>query len=436
MPKLFEPNLVLRFTQRKKIGKRNSILIRVFSAIHLTQQINKTVMKAKMIFLTIVILITSKLGLAETIAVTNLNTTGLDVTPILAAKMARLELVKLEKYTVLDEFDMAEVMEQNSAYRSCYGKTCLIELGEKLKVDYVLSGSVDGLANKIVVTIKLIDVNNKILKSTKSVEFDNQEAELQRMLGIVIQEMLGIMPDAVTKTQLEFKNEVITSNNVGRMNNSGPRMGISYVGYGDINEFFTRRESQGGLDIVPVMTNLGYQFEAQYIGTEHFSALGELIINVGGMEQGHFFPSVTLLNGFRFGNGGWEFAFGPSIGARKTTKGIVDEQGNYFRSSEWDAKHYEAWHTNSANVNQTTGDVYVPYVAVDESLYSRTLDSRGNTEFNASWMMAFGRTFKSGALNIPLNLYYSSNSYGGIFGASIGFNVNKSKKSINNSYSK
>lgn len=388
-------------------------------------------MKTKMIFLSLVILMTSRLAFAETVAVTNLNTTGLHITPVLAAKMARLELVKLEKYTVLDEFDMAEVMEQNPEYKTCYGKTCLIELGEKLKVDYVLSGSVDGLGNKIVVTIKLIDVNNKVLKSTKSVEFDNQELELQRMLGIVIQEMLGVAPDPITKTQLEFKNEVITSNNVGRMNNSGPRMGISYVGYGDMNEFFTRRESQGGLDIVPMMTNLGYQFEAQYIGTEHFSALGELIFNVGGMEQGQFFPSLTLLNGFRFGNGGWEFAFGPSIGLRKTTTGIIDEQGNYYRSSEWSSMHYNDWYTNPENVDQTTGDVLNPYIGVDESVYSRTLDKRGNTEFNASWMMAFGRTFKSGALNIPLNIYYTSNSYGGVFGASVGFNVNKSKKTIN-----
>ncbi|MBK6526803.1 MAG: hypothetical protein IPG07_15360 [Crocinitomicaceae bacterium] len=45
--------------------------------------------------------------------------------------------------------------------------------------------------------------------------------------------------------------------------------------------------------------------------------------------------------------------------------------------------------------------------------------------------MAFGRTFRSGALNIPVNIYYSSNKFGGVIGASIGFNVNKRIKAIN-----
>jgi len=388
-------------------------------------------MKTKIIFLSMMFFFTSNLMFAETIAVANLNSTGLHVTPELAAKMARLELVKLEKYTVLDEFDMSEAMTQNADYSECYGKTCLIEFGQKLKVDYILSGSVIGLGNKIVVTIKLIDVNNKMLKSTKSIEFDNQEAELQRMIGIVIRELHGLPADVQTKAQLEFKNEMITSNNVGRMNNSGPRMGLAYVGFGEMNEFFLRKESMGGLGILPIMTNLGYQFESQYIGTENFSALGELIFNVAGMEQGHFFPSVTLLNGFRFGDAGWEFAFGPSLGVRKTTVGFMDSDGTYYRESEWNTKRYNEWSADPANVDPVTGDVLVPFVETDESVFSRTLDKRGNTEFNASWIMAFGRTFRSGALNIPVNIYYSSNSYGGILGASVGFNVNKSKKSIN-----
>jgi len=408
MPKFIKPSLILRFPQGKKRSQRNSILVWVFTAIHLTQQIKNTVMKTKMIYLCMAFLLITNVVRAETIAVTNFNCSGLFVTPELAAKMARLELVKLEKYTVLDEFDMSEVLAQNPQYGTCYGKTCLIEIGEKLKVDYIMSGSIDGLGNKIVVTIKLIDVNNKVLKTTKSLEFDNQEAELQRMIGIVIQEMLGAPVDAITKTLLEFKNEMITSNNVGRMNNSGPRIGASYVAFGEMNEFFMRNEARGGLGCLPMMSNFGYQFEEQYIGTENFSALAELIFNVGGMEQGNFIPSLALLNGFRFGEGGWEFAFGPSIGFRKTSKGHF-ENGIYYTSSEY------------GSLNP----------AANQTIYKRHLDARGDIEFSANWVMAFGRTFKSGALNIPLNLYYSSNKYGGVIGASIGFNVNKSKTNIN-----
>lgn len=388
-------------------------------------------MKTKWMITSLLLLILSIVTKAETIAVTNFSTTGMGVSPEIAAKLARLEMVKMDKYSVLDEFDMAEVIESNSEYAYCYGKACLVEIGEKLGVDYVLSGSVDALGPKIVVTLKLIDVANKALKSTRTMEFDNQESELQRMIGIVLYEMHGLTPDPIIKSQLSFKNEVITSNNVGRMNNSGPRVGMAYVGFGELNRYFTRKESQGGLGIQPFMTNIGYQFEAQYIGTENFSALGELVVNVGGMEQGQFIPSLTLLNGFRFGKAGWEFAFGPSFGIRKTSMGLFDLDGKFYSQSDWEAKSYDSWRANPLNVDQVTGEVLIPYSEPDASLYTRVLDNRGRSELSANWIMAFGRTFRSGALNIPVNLYYSSNQYGGILGASVGFNVNKRIKAIN-----
>ena len=45
--------------------------------------------------------------------------------------------------------------------------------------------------------------------------------------------------------------------------------------------------------------------------------------------------------------------------------------------------------------------------------------------------MAIGRTFRAGALNIPVNVFYSSSRGGGMVGASVGFNVEKKKKRIN-----
>jgi hypothetical protein len=47
------------------------------------------------------------------------------------------------------------------------------------------------------------------------------------------------------------------------------------------------------------------------------------------------------------------------------------------------------------------------------------------------FLMAFGRTFKAGALNIPVNIFYSSRKGGGIAGVNVGFNVTKNKTTIN-----
>lgn len=381
--------------------------------------------------MSLMIMMSSWLTKAETMAVINFTTKGIKTKSDLVAKMARLEMNKGGKFQVMDEFDMNERIQSDTNLAGCYGKNCLIALGEKLNVDYVLSGSVEGMMDKIVVTAKLIDVRDKSLKSSHTVEFVQNEEELQRMISIVLTELMGSTADATIKGQLIFKHDVITTANVGRLNNSGPRVGVSYVIPSDLSDFFMRKESQGGLGIQPFMTNIGYQFEAQYIGTENFSALGEVIFNVGGMEQGQFIPSLALLNGFRFGSAGWEIAFGPSLTLRRTSMGLFDESDRYYTATEWEAIKLEEWKNTPTNFDPISGDVLNPFVAPDQSLYSRTLDKRGATNLTANWVMAFGRTFRSGALNIPVNLYYSSNKYGGIVGASVGFNVTKRNRSIN-----
>jgi hypothetical protein len=262
----------------------------------------------------------------SSIAVTNPSVNGLFVTPTIASKLIRLELVKLNLYNVYDEFDMAEAFKKNPEFeKNCVSKTCLIELGKELNVDYVASGSFDGLGDKIVLTIKIIDVKNNTIYKTGTKEFDNQEAELQRMTEILLQEIHGIVPEKELVDRLKFKNEVITSNNVGKINNSGPRVGYAYM-TGSLAEFATRPTNQGGLDIFPGISMIGYQIEGQYVGTENFSALVEGVFNISGLEQGQFIPTASIMNGFRFGKAGWEFGFGPGFGLKKVSNGFFDTE--------------------------------------------------------------------------------------------------------------
>ena len=370
--------------------------------------------------------------LAQTAAVADLSTQGVGLTPEITGKITRIELVKTQKFTVLDQFDMESALAGSDLNNQCYGKNCLIEMGQKLNADFIFSGSIDALGNKIVVSLKMIDVKAGTLKKTHTLEFDDQPAEISRMVEITLQEMLDLPVNAETKKRLAFNNEIITSANVGRINNSGPRFGLGIVAGGDMFDYFTRSEAQGGLDILPAMTNIGYQFELQYIGTENFSALFEIIPNIGGMEQGQFIPTLSLLNGFRFGQSGWEFAFGPSFGGRRMINGLNDpETGKYYTESEWFEKDYAEWSADPNNVDPETGAWLNVHQAPSKDLYTKRLDSRGYMEFNTNWVMAVGRTFKSGALNIPVNLYYSGNKHGQVIGTSVGFNITKQKKDIN-----
>jgi hypothetical protein len=61
---------------------------------------------------------------------------------------------------------------------------------------------------------------------------------------------------------------------------------------------------------------------------------------------------------------------------------------------------------------------------------STYMDVRGDVKLSTMFLMAFGRTFRAGALNIPVNIFYSSRKGGGIAGINVGFNVTKKKTTI------
>lgn len=363
----------------------------------------------------------------NSVAVSNPNVEGLYATPTICAKILQLELSKLNQYSVFDAFDMEEVYQRDSSYRNnCLSKSCLVAFGKELDADYMLTGSYDLLANKIVITLKMIDVKNNSMFKSGLREFTNQEKELQRMTEVVLKEMLGIPVNSELVDQLKFDNDIITKSSVGKVSNSGPRVGVGFM-TGDFYEFATRSKAQGGMDIVPAISMIGYQLEAQYVGTDNFSALAEFILNVNGLEQGKFLPTLSILNGFRFGKAGWEFAFGPGFTLTRTSNGFFDTQGaygakdQYYSVSGWDSD----WNNYISSNNLASDDYMNLGYTVEE-----TLDERADVKGAFMFVMAFGRTFKAGALNIPVNIFYSSRGKGGIAGVNVGFNVTKSKSTV------
>jgi len=371
----------------------------------------------------------------SSVAVANPNVEGLYATPSICAKIIRLELSKLNKYSVYDAFDMEEVYAQDSTYRNnCLSKSCLVEFGKKLETDYMITGSYDLLANKIVITLKMIDVKNNRIHKSGLREFTNQEKELQRMTEVVLKEMLGIPPNKELVDRLKFDNDIITKSTVGKVSNSGPRVGVGFM-TGSFYEFANRPKDQGGLDIIPAVSMIGYQLEAQYVGTDNFSALAEFILNVNGLEQGKFIPTLSILNGFRFGDAGWEFAFGPGFTLTRTSNGFFDTEGHYgnaghyYSVGSWNSDFSDYVYAHNNDPNNT---VMLSDNDYTEKGYNaeETLDERASVKGAFMFVMAFGRTFRAGALNIPVNIFYSSRGAGGIAGVNVGFNVTKSKSTM------
>jgi hypothetical protein len=200
--------------------------------------------------------------------------------------------------------------------------------------------------------------------------------------------------------QAEFDN---TINNPGkdRLCLDGPRLGGVYY-TGDVASRLIESKASGGFDAIPVMFQFGYQFEKQYLNEGRFQALFEFIPMITGVDQGYFIPSLTLLHGCRDNIKGWEFALGPTINLVTTSKGYYDQNNTWQLASTWE-------NNNPAGKN--------PY-AIQERL-----DSRGDFTAHTAFVFAIGRTFKSGKMNMPVNIFCVPGRHSSRIGISVGFNA-------------
>lgn len=356
----------------------------------------------------------------STIAVALPNVDNISVSKEIIAKLIQIELIKLKQYKVYDEFDIQEGIDSDERFtNNCFGKNCLIELGKTVGVDYIVSTSILGFGGKTVISIKIIEVNTGEIIKNDVKEFIDDTDKIQRMLQVLIRQMHGIEMHPEVVARIVHDEQPIFDKGINKINNSGPRIGYSFL-TGELRDFATRPASQGGMDIYPGVSMIGYQLEKQYIGTENFSALGEVLLTVSGLEQGVAIPSLTIMNGLRFGKAGWEIAFGPGIGFKRMSNGFFDTQGVYGETGRyWTEGEFRQWSNNTLDPN--TGETIQPVYEV-----TKNADTRGNQiALNTRWVMAVGRTFRAGGLNIPVNIFYSSMKKSGMIGLSVGFNVVK-----------
>jgi len=349
-------------------------------------------------------------------AVVNVYTDGVKISPNGAESLLRIELTKTEQFKVFDKLDMLEIAKDNEIdFKDCYGKKCLHNVGVLAEVDKIVTGSIENLGKKIIVTVKVLDIKTDSYDQIAIQEFVNIETELQNMVQITLNKALGIENNKAAMETLVYFNQPPKTPTV-QISNSGPRMGLAMVG-GDLQEVLTRPEEEGGYDAVPILSQFGYQFEQVYLSSGNFQAIAEGMVLMTGLEQGLFNPSFAFMNGFRNSKTGIEIAFGPSIKFKREAQGYRDEDNIWHRSQEWDA---------SEQVTDSTGFTYTDYNANPNPYEIVTrLDKRGDIKLAATWVWAVGKTFHSGYLNIPLNAYFSYGKEGWFTGLSVGFNIAK-----------
>jgi hypothetical protein len=341
------------------------------------------------------------------VTVLNIDSKGLNIDPTQMGNMVRIELEKLNKFDVMDRYDVSYVIEKNQLnINNCYGKICLLEIGSIIHSEKMFTGSAELIGETIIMTFRLIDVKTATIEKTQVNEYLNLPKELQQMVKISIRQLFGLENDEPMLNYLTKKNnfESSTNNtNKSSVNLSGPRSGFTYF-TGEAGKVLARKKSEGGYGSYPVMFQFGYQFEVQYLNEGNYQALFEFLPTISGFNQNIFIPSLTVMNGFRNNKNGWELAFGPTFSIVNKAKGYYDSNNQWHMQNEWEDK--------------TTTNPF--------GIETR-LDSRGKAEIQAGFIVAVGKTFKSGKLNIPLNLYCIPNKDGLRLGASFGFNAKKSK---------
>jgi hypothetical protein len=318
------------------------------------------------------------------------------------ADLLRQEFEKIDRYQVLDRFDMDYILSQNKLdYQNCLSRFCLEEISQKINSDKLAIGNIKVLDKKISITIKIYDKRSKQFEKAQTSEFLDIPAEIGTMIHLTINDLNQIKNDQAIVTKLSKKNDFESSiNNPEQLclRSDGPRMGFtSFIFEKEITKILKDKKSNGGYEAFPVMFQFGYQIEKQYLNEGNFQALFEFIPMITGLDQGLFIPSLTVMNGIRNNTSGWEFAFGPTISIVKKTDGYFDENKEWVKLG------------NDPNKSGFPTE-------------SR-LDSRGLPVFTTGFVIAGGKTFKSGKLNIPVNLYLIPSNDGIRFGLSFGFNA-------------
>jgi hypothetical protein len=322
----------------------------------------------------------------------------------------RLEINRINRYELLEDSDVKHLASaKNIKTDNCYGKICLIEVGQAIGVKKIITGSIQNLGENLIINLKVYDVAENREEFAQLSEFLNVPTHIRAMMQITVNSMFKLPNDEATIVKLTRKDDYESSLNTPdqiQLRSDGPRMGLTFF-TGDAARVIRSKENFGGYAGYPYMFQFGYQFEKMYLNEGNFQALFEFIPMVTGLDQGLFIPSFTLLNGLRNNQTGWEFAFGPTFSIAKKAYGYYDSENNWIKVS---------------NSNSTPNKTLYPDAPDD---LQHRIDSRGIPTIQTGFLVAAGKTFKSGKLNIPINMYMIPGKSSLRFGLSMGFNSRK-----------
>lgn len=354
-------------------------------------------------------------GIKPSVALADFDCSGYNINTVQVQQFIINELIRTERFNVIDRHEVSYIATKDSLQaRGCFSRECLSNFGKHLKVDYMYTGDITRIGEKINITLKLLKVSDGTYEKMNVSEFLVIPGSEMLMIRIALNNMFGLPNDAELVKKLTIKadfDNTINNPYKLRLRSDGPRMGFIFF-TGTNATILQAQKSSGGFESgYPAMFQFGYQFEKQYLNEGNFQALFEFVPNISGIDQGRLIPSFTFLNGLRNNRNGWEFGIGPNISISKYATGFYDTDHN--------------WHLE-------TDSHLFPGQKLD--LISRP-DSRGELTLTTGLVIAIGKTFKSGRMNIPVNAFFIPGSNGTRFGVSFGWNGKDRYEQVGPKYS-
>ncbi len=215
----------------------------------------------------------------------------------------------------IDAFDLVagaaiDKMDPEAIQRSagCTRDECAVIIGEQLGVDRVISISLDTLdKNDSFVSADMVSVKDGSVIASRSVRHTADLKTLPDSLYILAAQISGKIKESDSKAA---EKEVL-SRKVTYLDLSGPRFGFTYLPTGLIDRIY--EESEGEVELGPVMTQAGWQWERRIMTVEGgVTFLTSLIGLLGGVDQNTIIPSLTGVLGVRT-PGNFEFHVGPNV---------------------------------------------------------------------------------------------------------------------------
>ncbi|MDP4628090.1 MAG: hypothetical protein NWS34_00160 [Schleiferiaceae bacterium] len=315
---------------------------------------------------------------------------------------ATIELIRINKFEIVDKYDIEYISKRDQVdLKGCYSKICLEDIGKRLKCDFLLTGSYDVLGDRVAVTVRLYDVAKGSFAESTSRVYLNIPQQNLTMMEVAIKDLLAEANDENLIKKLTISEEYESALNnpeTAVINNNGPRLGITAVA-GSSTKILMADPRTGGFGYsLPALTSFGYQFEQVFVNSGDFQALFEFIPLIAGLEYGRIIPSLNVLMGMRNSRTGLEFAVGPNFTTSVTAQGYMQGE-NFILSND-----------------------------LSRDLITR-LDSRGDLAVSTGLVLGLGKTFKSGKMNFPVNLFVVTPGRGDSWriGTSVGFNIVRKK---------